>query len=180
MKVFIAGPRAVRELDENVVKKLDNICKKDYEILVGDASGIDSTVQEYLKSTDYKNVVVYASNGRARNNLNHWNVVDVKVDENIKGFDFYVQKDIQMAKDADAGFMVWNGESKGTFNNILNLLGQQKRVFLYFVNTMTFYLFKTKEEFERFISLNIKLSKSLKKMLETSHKKDFEQVSFLE
>ena len=180
MKVFIAGPRAVKEIDENVVKKLDNICKKDCEILVGDAIGIDSSVQKYLKSTDYRNVVVYASNGKARNNLNHWNVVDVKVDENIKGFDFYVQKDIQMAKDADAGFMVWNGESKGTFNNILNLLEQQKSVILYFVNTMKFYLFKTKEEFEKFISLNMKLSKSLNKILEKSHKKEFEQVSFLE
>ena len=28
MKVFIAGPRAVKELDENILKKINDICEK--------------------------------------------------------------------------------------------------------------------------------------------------------
>ena len=40
VKVFIAGPRAVNELDECVKQKLENICTKQYEVLVGDADGM--------------------------------------------------------------------------------------------------------------------------------------------
>ena len=181
MKVFIAGPRAVKKLDENVLKKINDICEKNFEILVGDASGIDSLVQNYLKTKNYNNVEIYASNGKARNNFNNWNVVDVEVENGIKGFDFYAQKDIQMANDADTGFMIWNGESRGTFNNIINLLNQEKKVVLYLVNTMNFYLFKNREEFEYFISLNkIKLNTKLEKILEKSSKNKFNQISILD
>ena len=48
LKVFIAGPRAINELDENINMKLDNICEKNYSILVGDADGIDSSIQKVL------------------------------------------------------------------------------------------------------------------------------------
>ena len=71
--------------------------------------GIDSSVQEYLSQRKYKNVKLYASNGIARNNYGNWRVENVEVDSNIKGFDFYAQKDLQMVKDADIGFMIWNG-----------------------------------------------------------------------
>ena len=36
LKVFIAGPRAIRELDEQIKQKLENVCNNNYEILVGD------------------------------------------------------------------------------------------------------------------------------------------------
>lgn len=40
-----------------------------------------------------------------------------------------------MAKNADIGFMIWNGKSKGTFNNMINLLNLGKEVILYYVPT---------------------------------------------
>lgn len=138
MKVFIAGPRAIKQLDRNVLKKLNSMSEKECEILIGDASGVDSLTQQYFKSIHYKNVEIYASNGKARNNLNNWNVIDVPVENGVTGFNFYVQKDIQMAKDTDYGFMIWNGESKGTFNNIINLLEQNKKVLLYLFNKEKF------------------------------------------
>lgn len=33
-----------------------------------------------------------------------------------------------MAKAADYGFMIWNGKSKGTLNNIINLVQYNKNV----------------------------------------------------
>lgn len=36
-----------------------------------------------------------------------------------------------MAKDADCGFMIWDKNSKGTLNNIIDLLNQKKSVELY-------------------------------------------------
>ena len=61
MKVFIAGPRAINELNENICKKLENICNKKYDIFIGDAYGIDSCVQKFLYQKSYKNVTVFAS-----------------------------------------------------------------------------------------------------------------------
>jgi hypothetical protein len=37
-----------------------------------------------------------------------------------------------MAVEADYGFMLWDGVSKGTLNNILNLLERGKKVVVYF------------------------------------------------
>ena len=37
-----------------------------------------------------------------------------------------------MAEAADYGFMLWDGESKGTLNNIFNLLELGKKVVVYF------------------------------------------------
>ena len=40
--------------------------------------------------------------------------------------------DKAMANDADYGLMLWNGESKGTLNNIINLLTDSKKALVYF------------------------------------------------
>ena len=133
MKVFIAGPRIVNELDECVKQKLENICTKQYEVFVGEADGIDSCIQKYMRSKNYKNVTIFASNGIARNNFGGWRVECVNVDHNITGFEFYIQKDLEMAKQADIGFMIWNGKSRGTFNNIVNCIKLNKEVIIYYL-----------------------------------------------
>ena len=56
MKVFIAGAREIRSLNSAVIDKLNNIIKNEYDILVGDASGVDKNIQIYLKNKDYKKV----------------------------------------------------------------------------------------------------------------------------
>ena len=38
-----------------------------------------------------------------------------------------------MAKKADIGFMIWNGKSRGTFNNIVNCIKLNKEVIIYAV-----------------------------------------------
>lgn len=176
LKIFIAGPRAIKSLDKNIINKIDNICKKNYEIIVGDADGIDSSVQEYLSQRKYKNVKLYASNGIARNNYGNWRVENVEVDSNIKGFDFYAQKDLQMVKDADIGFMIWNGKSKGTFNNMVNLLNMKKEVILYYIIDKKFYKISNEKELSKFLSANVKLDNKLLKVLDNAKKSKFEQV----
>lgn len=176
MKVFIAGPRIIRSLDENILKKLNSICNKNYEILVGDANGIDSSVQQHLTSLKYSNVKVYSSNGIVRNNYGNWQVKSITVDNNIKGFDFYAQKDLEMVKDADMGFMIWNGESKGTFNDIVNLLKINKNVVMYFIPNKKFYFFENMDEFEKFLTVNVKLNNNLKKILFINTKANNEQI----
>lgn len=75
MKVFIAGPIAVKQLDSNTTQRLDSIIRNNCTVLVGDANGVDKLVQQYLFSKNYRNVVVYACENSLRNNIGHWNVV---------------------------------------------------------------------------------------------------------
>ena len=131
MKIFIAGPRAISTLASDVKERLHSIYSKNYTVLVGDANGADKAVQKYFAGLNYANVIVYASSGKTRNNLGNWLVEAVPVTVGIKGFEFFAAKDKAMAKAADYGFMLWNGESKGTLNNIINLLRDNKKALVH-------------------------------------------------
>jgi len=165
MRVFIAGPRAVNELPSNVIRRLEKIHNNNYAVIVGDADGIDNSVQRYFYDKDYRNVCVFASNGKARNNIGNWKVKKIVVGDNVKGFDFYAAKDLEMAKQADYGFMIWNGESKGTFNNMVNLINLNKEVLVYYIPTDKFYTIKDMEDLDKFIGQNKKLSSKLLKLI---------------
>ena len=132
MKIFIAGTKSLQKLDTPVLQRMMSIYQKGYCVLVGDCCGVDSSVQKFYSGLGYDNVVVYASNGKARNNIGNWQIRNVPVPSYFRGFDFYKQKDIAMANDADYGFMIWDGESRGTLNNTINLVSQNKRVLVYF------------------------------------------------
>jgi len=178
MKVFIAGPRVITELDSNVTKRLEKIYNSKYTVIIGDADGIDTCIQKYFYNKNYKSVNVFASNGKARNNIGNWEIKNIAVDTNIKGFDFYAAKDLEMAKEADYGFMIWNGESKGTFNNILNLININKKVLVYHTPTQKFYTIKDNEDLDKFIGQNKRLSSKLLKLL-SKRVPDHVQMSML-
>ena len=148
LKVFIAGPRAINELDENICIKLNSICEKNYDVLVGDADGIDSSIQKFLNKKDYKNVTVFASKGIARNNYGNWKIENVVVDDNVTGFDFYATKDLNL----------------------------EKEVILYYVLTKKFYQFKEMRHLEDFLNTNVKLDSKLKKLLPKKEGKQFAQA----
>ncbi len=131
MKLFIGGSIGIGHLDYTVKDELDRYIKDKHEIIVGDAYGIDSLVQRYLNEHDYDSVTVYASNGRARNNISGWKVQNVEVPSGVFGRDFYTYKDVAMTAACDIAFMVWNGKSQGTLNNILRLINKDKGVNVY-------------------------------------------------
>ena len=137
MKIFVAGARSIAAVDEFVQNKLSSICQKGFWILVGDCYGVDKAVQQFLAGQNYGGVTVYASNGKARNNVGCWSVKNIPVDKTSKGFAFYRQKDIAMADDADMGFMIWDGQSRGTAENILTLAQQEKTVLVYTPNNQS-------------------------------------------
>jgi adenine-specific DNA-methyltransferase len=57
--VFVAGSRALSKLNAQVKERLDNILRKEFTVLVGDANGADKAVQRYLAQCGYKRVIVY-------------------------------------------------------------------------------------------------------------------------
>lgn len=144
--IFIAGPRAIKKLDTKVLLKLKNLQEKNFIINVGDASGVDKLIQGFYHNLNYDNVNVFASNGKARNNLGNWIVNKVNVEKSIKGFEFYAQKDKAMAEQSDLGFMIWNGKSKGTLNNIINLRKENKYIVVYLTTLKEFFKIKTDQD----------------------------------
>ena len=71
-KIFIAGSISIKKLDESVTKRIDKMINQGYEIILGDADGIDKAVQNYLKIQGYNKVTVYHSGTTIRNNLGNW------------------------------------------------------------------------------------------------------------
>ncbi|MBR1765338.1 MAG: hypothetical protein IJ746_08100 [Ruminococcus sp.] len=133
MTIFIGGSRSVAALPSGVIDRLQNIISQNFDIIIviGDADGADLSVQRYLQSVNYQAVTVYASNGKARNNAGGWQVKSIPVSKDVSGYAFYAAKDKAMAADADYGFMIWDGRSRGTRENINNLtkLGKNTLVF---------------------------------------------------
>jgi hypothetical protein len=109
MKVVISGSRSIKVLPQQAIQSLDKIIEQSFEIFVGDAPGIDSLVQQYLKSKNYQNVVVYHAYQKPRNNAGF---KSEKVDGN------YTDRDKFMCSQADFGLAIWDGVSKGTAQNI--------------------------------------------------------------
>ncbi len=142
-KIFIAGAIQLESLEPEVIKKLNNLIKMNAEILVGDACGIDKAVQKFLCDKKYMNVKIYATNGKARNNIGNWEVVGVKSYLEKKSREFFTVKDIEMTKKADMGFMIWNAKSQGTLTNMINLLKANKQVVIFLQSENKLYNLKS-------------------------------------
>lgn len=136
--VFIGGSRAVSRLNEDLRARLDDFIERRCGILVGDANGADKAVQQHLAARGYSQVVVYCMD-RCRNNVGAWPTKQITQTGRARDFSYYAQKDQAMANDAKCGMMLWDGESKGTLNNIQNLIAAGKRTLVYFSPEKTFY-----------------------------------------
>ena len=130
MKVFISGSISIKKLPKSAIEKIENIIKKEFLVLVGDAKGADSLVQKYLHKKGYKNVLVYFAGNKLRNNFGNWKTNQISSNNNKKGREFYTLKDIEMANDADYGLMIWDGKSEGTLNNVSMMQQKSKRFFV--------------------------------------------------
>jgi len=129
--VFVAGSRALSRLNPEIRKRLDNIVDQNFSVLVGDANGADKAVQKYLAERRFPHVIVYCMES-CRNNLGEWPVRSHTAERDVKRDRYYYGiKDAAMAKDATCGFMLWDGISKGTLSNAINLLDSDKKVVLY-------------------------------------------------
>ena len=132
MKVFIGGSRSIKELDKNVIRTLFDELNSNAKILVGDADGVDTEIQKFCKQHNYNNVLIYASNGKTRNNVGNFSVQNIFVDKNTYSKEYFIKKDIAMTNDADYGIVIWDGKSKGSLNQLYRMIRQNKpcRVYL--------------------------------------------------
>jgi hypothetical protein len=84
-----------------------------------------------------------------RNNVGHWKVRSVDVPRGARGFDLYSVKDTQMAKDASYGLMLWDGKSRGTQENVRNLLAHGKPVAVHLGPARRFVSLRSTEDLHK-------------------------------
>ena len=152
VKMFISGSILNKEIPEDVIKAVDDSRKRNYTILIGDAKGVDKNIQDMLKADNYKNVEVYHVGPRHRN-LADIDCTDIRIPVDIANEKFFkngsytreaqMLKDKAMSDDADFGLVIWKDTSKnrfgnisvskGSLNNIYNLLVQDKYVGLFYI-----------------------------------------------
>jgi hypothetical protein len=130
-KVFFGGSRNLGRLNPELRTRLRNLITNKHTVLVGDANGVDKAVQSFFAEEGYRDVIVYCMDGECRNNVGNWEIKAINSGGRKKDFSYYAMKDAQASLDADYGFMIWDGESKGTLNNVLNLIHQEKSALVY-------------------------------------------------
>ena len=138
-RVFISGSSKTQDpnskyyiegkLPKNITDKLDGYIKDKKRILVGDAPGIDSQVQDYLKKKGYQNVEVY-STGKARYQADeNWYNHQVESEAKKGSKEYLAAKDKAMQEDATEGLAVIIPEgSSATRRNIARMVDQHKDV----------------------------------------------------
>jgi len=151
IKVFLGGSRKMGRLSQMVIERIDNIIANGYLILLSDANGADKAIQKYLAERNYRNVLLFCMHDMCRNNVGNWETRNVRSSRRKKDFNYYSTKDILMGEEANYGFMMWDGKSKGTLNSILNLCEQNKKVLVYFSPTKSFYTIEDKQHISKLL-----------------------------
>lgn len=165
-KVFVGGSRRLGRLNSQVRLRAENMIKEQLQVLVGDANGADKAIQHFFSDHGYENVVVYFSGESCRNNLGNWQTRKVEVGRSRRDFKFFTAKDIAMSEDADYGFMIWDGESQGTLNNVLNLLERGKKVVVFHSASKEFIMLRdTPDAIELLKLVDSELAESLDKKI---------------
>lgn len=131
--VFISGSISIKNIDVKVQERIMNVILQSFSILVGDADGADTSIQDFLHFHDASNVKVYCTGAQPRNNVGGWPIVPIKSYHKPGSRAFFTAKDLAMAADADHGLMVWDSKSTGTLSNVFEILGQKKTA-LVFIN----------------------------------------------
>jgi len=134
--VFISGSIAIKTLPQEVKDSIHKIINNKMEILVGDANGIDSLVQDYCFSLKYFHVTVYSISSLPRYKASDkFGVKIVTVPTEIKGGrERQQEKDKAMTNDSQYSFVIWDGKSKGSYANMLRAFEQDKKIKLYAEN----------------------------------------------
>ena len=125
--VFIAGSISITHLHEKVQERINKIVSSEFKVVVGDADGADTSIQECLRSYKANKVTVYCTGEVPRNNIANWPIHHVHSKARVGSRAFFTAKDLVMAKDSDFGLMVWDCKSTGTLSNVIELLKSRKK-----------------------------------------------------
>lgn len=149
--VLIAGSINIKNLNPKVKERIGNIVNSDFEVIVGDANGADSSIQECLLNLGRTDTTVYCSGTKVRNNIGSWPVVNVESRHAEGTRAFFTAKDLEMARVADFGLMIWDAKTTGTLSNVLELLSRKKKTVVFVNKEKTFITVGTVGQLESLV-----------------------------
>lgn len=149
--VFLSGSRSASRLNDAIRERLGRMIDQDFHIVIGDANGADKAMQVHLADSNYRHVTVFCAGQTCRNNVGAWPTNNVEVSPSLSGRDFYTVKDVAMAARADYGFVLWDGKSAGSINNVLELVKRGKYVVVHLSVTGKFVVVKSVEDITRLL-----------------------------
>lgn len=135
--IFIAGSRNIKEIHPLVRERMDNIIQSRMKVAVGDADGADASVQEYIFENG-GDATVYFCGSCPRNNIGNWPARRVETTGKPGTREFYTAKDRKMAEDSEYGLMIWDLESIGTLQNVVEMASSSKKVVVFLNKKATF------------------------------------------
>ncbi|MFZ3510537.1 hypothetical protein [Vibrio harveyi] len=150
--VFVSGSMRIKNLDENIRFRLQHIVDSSFNVIVGDADGVDTSIQEFLFQANYNNVTVYCTGGQPRNNVGRWAVKNISSSAQKGSRAFFTAKDLAMTNDCDFGLMVWDTKSTGTLKNAIELLKQGKKSRVYVNKDKSFVKITSVEDLKHLIT----------------------------
>lgn len=151
MNVFIGGSIGISKLNAAIRARLDDFMKRGNAILIGDANGADKAVQTYLAKHDYRSVTVYCME-ECRNNIGAWPTRTIEPPSKKRDSSYYAAKDFVMFQEAQCGVMLWDAKSKGTLQNMLNLVGAGKRTLVYFAPSKDFHVLASDQDLQALLT----------------------------
>lgn len=131
--IFISGSMDIKTLSPLVKQTLKKIAfSQKYKIFVGDAKGVDTLIQKECIKNNFFEVSVFSISNPARNLLSEkFNFQHIIATEK-NARNRQQEKDIAMTKNADALLVIWDGKSRGSYENILRGLENGKKVEVFF------------------------------------------------
>jgi predicted XRE-type DNA-binding protein len=136
--VFIAGSISISRLHAKVQERINKIVSSDFDVVVGDADGADTSIQECLLKYQARKVTVYCAGEVPRNNVAEWPVHKVTSKAKAGTRAYFTAKDLEMARTSDYGLMVWDCKSTGTLSNVIELLKEKKKSVVFVNKKMDF------------------------------------------
>ena len=152
--VFISGKVSYdRRIPKRVQNELDACMKANSKIIVGDAPGADTRVQDYLAEKKYKNVEVYTTDAKVRNNVGNWKVKKISSNGYTDEREIRRQKDIAMTNAATRGFAISSDDDRpesATSLNIQRMKDQGKQIDLYDFKKDQYYVDEERSELKHY------------------------------
>lgn len=150
-RIMIVGSHTITGLDRKVKMMISRLCDDGWHILVGDHSGLDAALQEYLMDMHTDWVQVYTARPQPQHNLDRWPVCRPPREGPWSGAPRHLQNTLSMTVAADCGLILWDARSMGTYFVTASLIEQGKTVRVYLPERGVSHTLRGPEDLEKLL-----------------------------
>lgn len=150
--IFISGSLSIRRLPDCVKERLCVIVDHALPVVIGDAHGVDAAVQRFLADCGVRHVTVFCSGSGPRHNIGEWPIRHIEADGPYGTRAWHTAKDREMSRLAGAGFVIWDGTSRGSRANIDRLCERGRYTVVFYRPENRFFTLSTDAERMAFLA----------------------------